>query len=233
MSEKELFWLNSLKDAKTVLEKYNCKYFLDTGTLLGAIRDKKFIPWDNDIDLGVVDFNCNKKILINMAREFRALGYNVSVTFHNIYISDKTGKLDLGIKFYEVENGSYIAHMGKVNGSKTKAAIHLYLSDDFVCKKGSGRFGIIGFFAGMLHKIRWAIPLSFKESYLLKGMKYEDVVASIPSEFLSAFTSFQFYKEDFSVPLNYIKYIEHRYGVNWRTPNKNYDYTKDDKSTIK
>ena len=65
--QEELFKI--LLDIDYVCKKHDIKYMLCGGTLIGAIRHKGFIPWDDDIDLMMIRSEA-EKLVVAMREEF-------------------------------------------------------------------------------------------------------------------------------------------------------------------
>lgn len=60
-----------------ILKKYHMQYWIDFGTLIGAIRHKGFIPWDDDIDLCIMKDDYLKLPEL-FAKELQNKGFRIS-----------------------------------------------------------------------------------------------------------------------------------------------------------
>jgi lipopolysaccharide cholinephosphotransferase len=53
LRQAQLVMLEMLITFDDICKKHNLQYWLEAGTLLGAIRHHGFIPWDDDLDIGM------------------------------------------------------------------------------------------------------------------------------------------------------------------------------------
>ncbi len=93
LRDMQMKLLDALIDIHFVCEKYNLQYFLSGGTLLGAIRHKGFIPWDDDVDImmPLKDYNKLGEAII---KEF---GYKYIVKYQRSDNLDPTACLKIYI----------------------------------------------------------------------------------------------------------------------------------------
>ena len=106
--------IDILKEFIRVCDSLNLKYYVLEGTLLGAVRHKGFIPWDDDIDVGMprADYErfCfeGQKLLpehyfiqtINTERDYRA-------NFAKIRDS-RTTFIETSVRHCNINHGIYI-----------------------------------------------------------------------------------------------------------------------------
>lgn len=116
-----------LPDLLKLLDKYNIENFITAGTLLGYKRNKKIIPWDDDIDIAIIDNNNIKEKFENIKNEL----YKENI----YYIDDCT----FGYKFIlkEDENVYIDLFLYKQNGEKfllTDEASKIWPNDFFTVK---------------------------------------------------------------------------------------------------
>jgi phosphorylcholine metabolism protein LicD len=78
-----------MKDVHEVFEKYHLSYWIEGGTLLGAVRHKGIIPWDGDIDINI-RFEDGYEFQ-KLIPELEKLGYEVDEAY-------------FGYKIYLIEN---------------------------------------------------------------------------------------------------------------------------------
>jgi lipopolysaccharide cholinephosphotransferase len=71
LREAQLIMLEMLVEFDAICQKHHLQYWLDSGTLLGAVRHQGFIPWDDDIDLSMPleDYNKFQEIAPNELSE--------------------------------------------------------------------------------------------------------------------------------------------------------------------
>ena len=118
--------LEVLKEIEKVCKNHNLIYFAEFGTLLGAIRHKGFIPWDDDVDISMSRKDLN--IFLKYAEEELPKGYRVFTP------KDNFKEFLIRVVNTDKMNTSF-NHMNKFHGFPFIAGIDVFIYDDIAPDK--------------------------------------------------------------------------------------------------
>lgn len=86
LKKTQLIMLEELIELDRICKKYEIKYWIDSGTFLGAIRHKGFIPWDDDIDVCMLREDYKKFLLIakeELVKKYFLQTEETDINYHN------------------------------------------------------------------------------------------------------------------------------------------------------
>ena len=122
-------------DTHRILATEKIPYFADGGTLLGAVRNKGIIPWDDDLDIGIM--NNYKKKFLGLQNVFEDCGYTFVETWAGYKVimmgRKKIGEYEwshpfLDVLFYKKEGNKIVASNREVRETWPNA---YYLESQF------------------------------------------------------------------------------------------------------
>jgi len=98
----QILELNLLKNIDVFFVENKLEYWLDWGTLLGSVRHSGFIPWDDDIDIGMM--RKNYEILRNKIKnglKLKNIRFYISDIIH---VVDENSDVEIDIFPYDFAN---------------------------------------------------------------------------------------------------------------------------------
>jgi len=240
LTKQEVHLTELLKAVKQVLDKHNIEFWLDCGTLLGAVRDKRFISWEYDIDLGAWDHKNSIKKRELLAEEIRDKGFKVWVAENYMNIK-KEADFWLDINFYQIRDSNVIKPTLYPKNLIGKILCVLYpilLAPDH-CPTVKIKSRTKHFVMKVLVNISRAMPFFFRKqiacviSIVYKKIGSKDVSWMVPINYFRNLLKIRFYGMEINVPSKTEEYLAYRYGKNWRTPREKWTTVKNDGAVIK
>ena len=126
--------VGNLREIKEIFDKIGIDYWLDTGTLLGAVRDGRIIEWDTDVDLGT--WYGNAKQIASMFAEFEKKGFEICLNERKGNVTTRRSGCDVSFYLYR-KRGDYAWTLWYAKGKGIEKMLIwcLYTLSPSICSK--------------------------------------------------------------------------------------------------
>lgn len=229
MQQREL---KILKYFKKFCDVNNLNYFLAWGTLLGAVRHKGFIPWDDDIDV-YMPYDDYKRFLEIYKDNDKY--YLCDWSKNDNYILQFSKLVDCETLLFhggfpiQMKLGVYIDIFPLVGFPATQEELEKRWDENIRCNDEWIQYYIARDILSDIKDCRKKIfekkymEYSFSESKLTGSMHTlaRKNVRAVKSEYFSGYVKLLFEDEYFKAPVGYKEYLTYCYGDYMQLPDKN------------
>ncbi|MBU1082994.1 LicD family protein [Patescibacteria group bacterium] len=213
--------LQALKELKSLFDSAKINYWLNMGTLLGAVRSNEFIDGDGDIDLGVVVDEMPK--ILPLLSELGKKGWRVDVTTFSLFLLRLESNVLIEVIIYQRQEDKLWTPLLKI-----PPRFNSFLKyTDLIAERAIYR----SYHQNIprRHALAYALIPSWLDRPIRKllfsindlcGQKH--YAMSFPVELLNNLQVVKLYDQEFLSPSPAETYLTLIYGPTWRVPNPNW-----------
>lgn len=234
-----------LKEIDRICKKNDIKYFLTGGSLLGAVRYGKSIPWDDDLDIGMLreDFEKFRKVcpLEIDKTKFAYASYTTEENCHYLFDKIRLKNTYFSTKFssqYKIEDGVFVDVFvyDATSPQKKKQSLHINLVKTairFLNLRWTGKadrsmngYKLTRLVKPFVMKVPFKTLHRFSDSmlklyngknsdFLIDGTGLNINRGAFRREYLENLTAIDFEGIRVPVPEKYDEFLKHVYGENY------------------
>lgn len=237
---KEEIAVENLREIKEILDRFGVEYWLDWGTLLGAVRDGRIIEWDNDIDLGMMSDSWEK--IVSALPEFEKKGFDVLLGKFKIYkdvferaVYFHRFEYIVGLSLYQIRGESAFMVSGESANLTSRSLKNLCFLLSSPRPYGKSKWNFV--VKILKHGLSLLPPKSTNSLsdvlwwvWRRSGVKF--ILIAVPRHYFEKLGTMKFYGMTFNIPSDAKSYLKYKYGKDWKTPRKRWDWTEDGAVTV-
>ncbi|WP_266204901.1 LicD family protein [Pontibacter kalidii] len=216
----QLVMLRMLQIMDHLCNKHHIQYFLVGGSLLGAIRHQGFIPWDDDLDVGMTRENYEKFVELVVPALPQDIFFQNSETDRNYPYSEQVeARLRDKYSNYTLNNDQW--HEG------LQVDIFVYdrafLPHNYFIILQNMLLGLLGSDAKRAKALKWInkhvpLPLVYASSYLQKPGMWKFGANYIEEEELRKLIKVKYEDMQATIPAGWDKCLKRQYGNYMQLP---------------